>query len=63
MKKNTDQNKPAADAQEGGSGVADLPTQGGLYEFDPATKSMRQVGGGAQADETGNHGATTGDEA
>lgn len=63
MKKNTDQNKPTAGAPDGGSGVADLPTQGGLYEFDPATKSMRQVNGGVPADETGNHGATTGDEA
>lgn len=62
MKKNTETSKPTTGAPVGGSGVADLPTQGGVYEFDPATKSMRQVSGGAQADETGTNGATTGDE-
>lgn len=63
MKKNTDTSTPTTGAPDGEFGAADLPTQGGLYEFDRATKSMRQVDGDPQADEAGTHGETTGEQA
>lgn len=62
MKNRTD--NPTTDAGEPAVPATPLPTHGGVYEFDPATRQMRALEGGSpgQAGGDGN-GATTGEQA
>lgn len=65
--KNSDKNvAPAADTTSDQATAAvrpALPTAGGLYEFEPKTRTMRTLEGGAADAAGGGNDATTGEQA